>query len=519
MSVKKRVKKKTIKNSKTPRQTKNSDENCSFCGKSKQEVNHLIKGDDGYICDACVASCVGVLDKLKLTGDNNQSANSKTRMKYIHEFVRKHFYPLHTSELITATREFPLRMRVDIQCAFDKLLGDYYNSDNFTGIHASHSYEGIKFTDLLQEGQYAPTIAPPRYDEIDIGDEDAVSCLNNGLWIGTYGDTKFSILLSYKRDYSGGGSTYVEIIVPPGETGNKIVRNYFNSLEVAVNEAGAYRGKVLSLEREHPYSGKSTEILVHKLPAVYVNDIILPNKTLQYIEKDVVGFSAIKSQLIKLELPIKKGVLFYGPPGTGKTHSVKYIANKLKHHTTLLITADQVAYIGEYMLLARLLQPSIVVIEDVDLIAKERDKIRDASVESLLNKLLNEMDGLKENIDVFFILTTNRPDVLEEALAERPGRIDQAIEFPLPDDDGRRRLAQLYAKALPVSEQLFNVIVDKTKDVSAAFIKELMRRVAQNLIIDKSANSVTLDHVNGALEDMLFASGRLKASIGQVDTQ
>jgi ATP-dependent 26S proteasome regulatory subunit len=60
--------------------------------------------------------------------------------------------------------------------------------------------------------------------------------------------------------------------------------------------------------------------------------------------------------------------------------------------------------------------------------------------EPLLNKLLNEMDGLKQDADILFVLTTNRPEQLESALAGRPGRIDQAIEVPLPDEIGRGKL-------------------------------------------------------------------------------
>jgi cell division protease FtsH len=60
--------------------------------------------------------------------------------------------------------------------------------------------------------------------------------------------------------------------------------------------------------------------------------------------------------------------------------------------------------------------------------------------EVLLNKLLNEMDGLREDAEVLFILATNRPDQIEPALVSRPGRIDQAIEFPLPDEEGRAKL-------------------------------------------------------------------------------
>ena len=61
------------------------------------------------------------------------------------------------------------------------------------------------------------------------------------------------------------------------------------------------------------------------------------------------------------------------------------------------------------------------------------------------------MDGLDEDHDVLFVLTTNRADLLEPALATRPGRIDQAVELPLPDADGRRRLLELYGEGLATS--------------------------------------------------------------------
>jgi len=99
--------------------------------------------------------------------------------------------------------------------------------------------------------------------------------------------------------------------------------------------------------------------------------------------------------------------------------------------------------LDEYMQLARFLQPAMVVMEDVDLIACARTSMRSPCEESLLNKLLNEMDGLREDAALLFVLTTNRPEQLESALAARPGRVDQAIEFPLPDADGRRKLIKL----------------------------------------------------------------------------
>ena len=182
-------------------------------------------------------------------------------------------------------------------------------------------------------------------------------------------------------------------------------------------------------------------------------------------------------------------------------------------HTTLIITAAQVALLGPYMSLARLLQPAMVVIEDVDLIARARERMAGPCEESLLNKLLNEMDGLKEDADILFVLTTNRPEQLESALASRPGRIDQAIEVPLPDDIGRKKLVRLYGKGLPLGDAFVSEAARRTKGVSAAFIKELMRRVAQASIGRDGGITIQSADLGEALDDMLFTSGKLNIKL------
>jgi cell division protease FtsH len=112
-----------------------------------------------------------------------------------------------------------------------------------------------------------------------------------------------------------------------------------------------------------------------------------------------------------------------------------------------------------------------------------------------------------------FILTTNRPDSLEAALASRPGRIDQAIEFPLPDENGRRLLIGLYACGLPLDENIIETIVRRTDKASAAFIKELMRRAAQFYVQNGRNGRLQLGDVNAALEEMLFTGGSLNAKL------
>jgi ATP-dependent 26S proteasome regulatory subunit len=279
--------------------------------------------------------------------------------------------------------------------------------------------------------------------------------------------------------YGAANGVHVEIAVAAGERGAALTQGFFQELETRSACAKTYRGRVISLETAHEYSGTGGAVKVHRLPKVSREAIILPERTLALLDRNVTAFVKVRRRVKQLGLSAKKGLLFYGPPGTGKTYTVQYIAAALPDHTTLLITSEQVGLLDHYFRLARFLQPAIVVVEDVDLIARAREQMSSPCEEVLLNKLLNEMDGLREDADVFFILTTNRPDQLESALASRPGRIDQAIEFPLPDEEGRKKLIRLYARGVQVSEELVEVLASKTKGASPAFIKELMRRAAQ----------------------------------------
>jgi len=159
------------------------------------------------------------------------------------------------------------------------------------------------------------------------------------------------------------------------------------------------------------------------------------------------------------------------------------------------------------------------VIEDADLIARERTRTSSPCEEILLNKLLNEMDGLKEDAEILFILTTNRPEVLETALASRPGRIDQAVEFPMPDAVGREKLVRLYAKGIPVPEEVVQQTVRRTENVSAAFIKELMRKAAQFCFKRNETSSITLGDIENALDELLTCGGSLNRSLLGVQTE
>ena len=180
--------------------------------------------------------------------------------------------------------------------------------------------------------------------------------------------------------------------MPVGAEGAEFVQRCFSELEGAVNAARSYRGKVLSLDGDRDYRGRSRGIMVHKLPSVQREDVVLPEATLKLLDRNVLSFVGSRAQLRRLGQSTRKGILLYGPPGTGKTHTIRYLASNLPGHTTLIITAAQVALLAQYMNLARLLQPTMVVIEDVDLIARDRNAMGPCE-ESLLNGLLKWIEG------------------------------------------------------------------------------------------------------------------------------
>ena len=130
------------------------------------------------------------------------------------------------------------------------------------------------------------------------------------------------------------------------------------------------------------------------------------------------------------------------------TH-VRYLLSQSAGTTAVLLSGGALARIAEAAKLARALAPSIVVLEDCDLIAEDRSFGH--GPQPLLFEVLDAMDGLDSDSDVAFVLTTNRVDMLERALAQRPGRVDLAVEIPMPVEHERLALLQLYARRLAFS--------------------------------------------------------------------
>ena len=477
-------------------------ENCGFCGKPAKQVKLLYQGQGAQICDECLVRGVA-----KMSGSLRD-----TTFTHAHEILKWHFVDIGRDRIVTSVRNFPIRTRPDLQLALDEVFDG--PTVKMIGVKAGYSYQSSEFSDLWETDRNAKSIVPIQYTDIDIGDDHPRRCIGTVLWLLETNNIKHAVLVSQNEGVRGDKTIRIEIATPEGTAGSDLSAQYFRKIDAIVNNAQSYRGKVLSLEDTQVWQEVSGAIMVHRLPTVSEDDVILPETTKTLLTRNVIEFAKLRDNLRAMGQATKKGLLFYGPPGTGKTHTIQYLAGALPNHTTLLVTAGQVTHLSEYFGLARLLQPAILVIEDADLIARDREAMGSPGEEALLNKLLNEMDGLRPDADIFFILTTNRPEHLEAALASRPGRIDQAIEFPLPDETGRQKLIKLYAGTLSLPPEIFTKTVTRTEGVSAAFIKELMRRIAQYVHErDPQTTTVTSPDIDAALDEMLFGGGSLNAAI------
>jgi SpoVK/Ycf46/Vps4 family AAA+-type ATPase len=178
----------------------------------------------------------------------------------------------------------------------------------------------------------------------------------------------------------------------------------------------------------------------------------------------------------------------------------RHVAAELSEATVIVLAGGFLGITGPVCRLARELSPSLVVLEDVDLIAGERTMHPQTG--SLLFELLNELDGMADDADVAVVLTTNRADLLEPALATRPGRVDLAVELPLPDAECRRRLLDLYARGLPLELRDPDAVVESTEGVTASFFRELLRQAALEAADEKS-DTVRDEHVAAALDRLL----------------
>jgi hypothetical protein len=379
----------------------------------------------------------------------------------------------------TVAASYPVYEQVNVQVGVDAwLAADPARTHELIGITGVSYLQHLDATisDIIQAG------ADSQLGEAEVGapirtalpcgpDGETHACVSNGIYLVRDGDDRLVILLLQS---TSGMHTEVNVQIVAAEPGK--AERVQRDIRLLSQERSLFRGQVISFGAEMFGRGTSTPLNFLRRPDVRRAQVILPDALLAEIERQVVGVARHSKRLLASGQHLKRGILLHGAPGTGKTHTVSYLLGQLPGVTVIVISGRALGRITEACSVARALQPAAVVVEDVDLIAEERTAQSDAH--PLLFQLLNEMEGLNAAADVTFLLTTNRADLLEPALADRPGRVDLAAELPLPDAAARRQLLRLYTGGLVLDGVDLDAIVGRTDGVTAPFLKELLRKAA-----------------------------------------
>jgi cell division protease FtsH len=374
--------------------------------------------------------------------------------------------------------------------------------DDFEVIGLAGSDRGhYSFSELLEVSAHRRYgVGSVDYQRISIAVDQEMDCVAFGFYLGSQGEDRYVALLRAANRQYGHVSVQLEVVATSKEAGER----FLGELPALILQHNVFRGQVMSFEG-HEFGPGVGPFRLHARPGISRDDVVLPAGVLERVERVVIGIAEHRETLLSAGQHLRRGVLLYGPPGTGKTHTVRYLLSRLPEFTVVLLAGTSIRFISEACGLARMLQPALVVLEDCDLVAESRDHAFGGG--PLLFQVLNEMDGLTEEADVAFLLTTNRADLLEPALSQRPGRVDLAVEIPLPDAPGRARLLSLYGPALQLSPEAVDEVVTMTEGTTASFAKELVRRAV--LLGAENASTPGDAELRAAAEDLLSARDAL----------
>ena len=373
------------------------------------------------------------------------------------------------ADLPVVTRPLQPWDRPNLQVAIEAWLED--RDHEVIGLPTMHGYRA-SLAELVRGSEWGETAqnVGVEHVEVPLGEHESVTCVQAGLWLVDDGVEPLVIVLR-SVDHGGGEELGLEVMAREREDAERVLAE----LRRLMAERNVYRGRVLELSGRHFHHDEAAPLTVRTLPAIARERIVLPEGVLERVERQALGMARHAERLRASGRHLRRGLLLHGPPGVGKTLTVMYLATRMPERTVVLLTGQSLGAVRASVDLATALQPAMVVLEDADLVAMERSF---EPTNAVLFELLNAMDGLDEDHDVLFVLTTNRADRLEPALASRPGRVDQAVELALPDAAGRRRLVELYGEGLGLELSDGDALVAELEGTSPAFIRELLRRAA-----------------------------------------
>ncbi len=235
-----------------------------------------------------------------------------------------------------------------------------------------------------------------------------------------------------------------------------------------------------------------------------LDDIVLEQSVFEKIKREIFNFFNLRAMYEKAGLPFKRGIALYGPTGTGKTMIAKILACQMKE-TVIWVKAgdiENVDDINRIFRMARIGAPSVIIFEDIDFYAAARETPHGHKIG--VATLMANLDGLEENQGILVVVTTNRIEVIEKAIIDRPGRIDIKIYM---GELGKACIIKLLQKKLhnfKLDFESFDELIPSTTVMSGSKVIEFSTEILHQAL-RKDANTdlvITRDDVLKALKEI-----------------
>ncbi|MBN1856336.1 MAG: ATP-binding protein [Dehalococcoidia bacterium] len=278
----------------------------------------------------------------------------------------------------------------------------------------------------------------------------------------------------------------VHMSLDPAEGAEMVVRAAIGQQRKAEAFARAMQTK---LREKKLYRGQNVEFSMRMKFLEIANktwdDIALSQDMKEAVVAHTTRFLDWSSGLEPYGVSPRRGLLLTGKPGTGKTLICKVLMNTSPGVTCILAhTGDLLhpIYIDDLFAVAADLSPSIVFLEDIDLIGQGRIRSGYGTGDAL-SRLLFALDGVQDCRNVVIVATTNWLEILDEALKDRPSRFDRVIEIDPPDATQRRAYLDYLATKIPIPADIVEALVGSTAGLTPAQIQEVVHCAAIEALV------------------------------------
>ncbi|WP_232004966.1 ATP-binding protein [Mycobacterium sp. ACS1612] len=241
-------------------------------------------------------------------------------------------------------------------------------------------------------------------------------------------------------------------------------------MEDASGRMSLFRGRALTASVEQGLVLEPVD-----LPDISRASVVLPEEVWAEIDLNVAAVTVHRDLMERLGLGVRRGILLAGPPGVGKSLVSRVLARELLGQFTVVMVDARAGHsaLSDIYREARNFGPTLVIIEDIDLIVGNR---KSRGVNSVLSEFLAVMDA-DPMASLLTVASTNDVKTLDAA-AVRSARFDSIIEIGYPTREAAARILSTYLHGVPGAEdvELEAVAAHFGRDISGADIREIVRR-------------------------------------------